>query len=144
LRSSRPDTRPACGLHAPKLCVADTNADCDGKPNCHSYSNSDSYSYCYSYRHCYCHGDLHTDAYCNANSYAHTDPARYSNAAIRADAQGATNAAAETIVGTRSLIIWELASVTREFPALGDARKDWGAHASRVLAIASSRSRTFL
>jgi hypothetical protein len=61
LRSSRSDTRPACGLHTHKLWQshADPNSDTDGN------------GYCNCLAYCYCYSDVH--AYTYTNTYKHTE-----------------------------------------------------------------------
>jgi hypothetical protein len=93
--------------------IAYTDSNRDGNSDSKRYAYRNGNSDCGCKR--YAYGDGNSNG--NADAHTYSDSKSYPNAQTRADAEGATNAAAETIVGPRSLIIRELASHTREFPA---------------------------
>ena len=87
MQSSRPDSRPACGLHTHELWESFTDPDGDS----HGYANS----YCDGNGHCYS-GDF-THANCNSHGYGYSDGDR--SAEDDANTTASPNAAAKGAIG---------------------------------------------
>ena len=94
--ASGADTRRACELHTPKLCVAnaDANSHVESNTDCDSYGDIDS--------HGNCNRDVHANANRNANSYAHPGAAGYAYSKTSPDAEASPVALIGTVkAGTR-------------------------------------------